>query len=154
MGRGSLNCRVSPNRSPTRCLKGKTLYEAWFGKKPTVRHLKVFGCVAFVKVTRPHLSKLDARGLKIVFISYEEGSKAYMLYDPMANRVHISRDVVFDEGVFWDWEESRTGTGDIEPFTVEYIVAKSLPGGAGSSNDIDTLFAPRTPSPASASSAE
>jgi hypothetical protein len=98
------------NRSPTRCLKGKTPYEAWFGKKPIVRHLKVFGCVAFVKVTRPHLSKLDARGLKTVFIGYEEGSKAYRLYDPVANRVHISRDVVFDEGVFWDWEESRTGT--------------------------------------------
>ena len=86
------------NLSQTMCLKGKTLYEAWFGKKPTVRHLKVFGCVAFVKVTRPHLSKLDAHGMKIVFIGYEEGSKAYRLYDPMANRVHISRDVVFDGG--------------------------------------------------------
>jgi hypothetical protein len=142
------------NRSPTRCLKGKTPYEAWFGKKPIVRHLKVFGCVAFVKVTRPHLSKLDARGLKTVFIGYEEGSKAYRLYDPVANRVHISRDVVFDEGVFWDWEESRTGTSDIEPFTVEYIVTKSLSGGAGSSNDIGSLYAPRTSSLASVSSAQ
>jgi hypothetical protein len=43
--------------------------------------------------------------------------------------------------VFWVWEESWARTGDIEPFTVEYIVTKSLPGGAGSSSDIGTLCA-------------
>lgn len=56
--------------------------------------------------------------------------------------------------MFWDWKESWTGTSDIEPFTVEYIALKSLTGGAGSSNDIDTLYAPRTSSLASVSSAQ
>ena len=70
------------NRSLTRSLNGKTPHEAWYNKKLTVRHLRVFGCIAYMKVARPHLAKLNPRGLKFVFISYEPGSKAYRLYDP------------------------------------------------------------------------
>ena len=32
------------NRSPTTALNGHTRYEIWFGKKPNVSHLRVFGC--------------------------------------------------------------------------------------------------------------
>ena len=35
-----------------------------------------------MKVARPHLAKLDPRGLKVAFIDYEPESKAYRLYDP------------------------------------------------------------------------
>jgi hypothetical protein len=37
------------NRSPTKALNGMTPYEAWHGRKPTVSHLRVFGCLAFTK---------------------------------------------------------------------------------------------------------
>lgn len=40
------------NRSYTRSLDGKTPYEAWYGKKPAVHYLKVFGCIAHVRDTR------------------------------------------------------------------------------------------------------
>jgi hypothetical protein len=33
-----------------------------------------------------------------VFISYVEGSKAYLILDPGTQRVRMTRDVVFDEG--------------------------------------------------------
>jgi hypothetical protein len=33
----------------------------------------------------------------MVFIGYETGSKAYRMYDPNSKRVHVSKDVVFDE---------------------------------------------------------
>jgi transposase InsO family protein len=90
------------NRAPTAALKGRTPYQAWYGKKPTVHFLKVFGCVAYVKRLRPHLSKLEDRGQKVVFIGYQDGSKAYRFYDPVTERVHISRDAVFDERARWD----------------------------------------------------
>jgi hypothetical protein len=54
----------------------------------------------YVKDTRPHLAKLDARGKKGVFIGYEIGSKAYRVFDPVENKVLVSRDVVFDENNF------------------------------------------------------
>lgn len=33
------------NRSPTKFVKNKTPFEAWSGFKPSVRHLKIFGCI-------------------------------------------------------------------------------------------------------------
>jgi hypothetical protein len=59
--------------------------------------LKVFGCLAYIKNLRPHLSKLDDRGQNVAFIGYQDGSKAYRFYDPVTKRVHVSRDAVFDE---------------------------------------------------------
>ena len=70
------------NRAPTAALDGKTPYQAWYGKKPPVHFLKVFGCVAYIKRLRPHLTKLDDRGQKVVFIGYQSRSKAYRFYDP------------------------------------------------------------------------
>jgi hypothetical protein len=32
-----------------------------------------------------------------VFIGYESGSKAWRFYNPSTKRVHVSRDVVFEE---------------------------------------------------------
>jgi hypothetical protein len=40
-------------------MDGVTPYEAWSGTKPSVHYLHVFGCVAHVKVVRPHPRKLD-----------------------------------------------------------------------------------------------
>jgi transposase InsO family protein len=37
------------NRAPTRALDGKTPEEAWTGKKPSVAHLREFGCEVSVK---------------------------------------------------------------------------------------------------------
>jgi hypothetical protein len=55
-----------------------------------------------VKNTTPHLNKLDDRRKKMVFVGYERGTKAYCAYDPVVRRVHITRDVVFDEDAQWD----------------------------------------------------
>jgi hypothetical protein len=118
------------NRSPTRSVEGRTSYEAWHGKKPSVHHLRVFGCIAYMKITRPHLTKLDDRGLKTVFIGYEPGSKAYRLYDPVSGRVQVSRDVAFDENTFWHWDNPDTEEQGAEPFMVEYLITKPDEGGA------------------------
>ena len=91
------------NRAPTRSLVGRTPYEAWYGVKLAVHFLRVFGCVAHVKVTKPNTGKLDDRSWKMVLIGYEEGSKAYRVLDPTANHVHITRDAVFEEGAVTPW---------------------------------------------------
>jgi hypothetical protein len=63
------------NCAPTRSLVGCTPYEAWHGEKPLVHFLRVFGCVAHVKVTKPNTGKLDDRSTRMVMIGYEAGSK-------------------------------------------------------------------------------
>lgn len=81
----------------------KTPYEAWYQRKPKVQFLRVFGCVAHVKVVTPHLKKLDDRSIPIVFIGYEPGTKAYRFYNPNTSKLVVSHDVVFEEDSEWDW---------------------------------------------------
>jgi hypothetical protein len=78
------------NRSPTKALNGRTSYEAWHVRKPTVSHLRVFGYLAFGKEFG-HISKLNDRSTPGVFIGYAEGSKAYRILDPGTTCVHDAR---------------------------------------------------------------
>ena len=87
------------NRVPTKALKDKTPFEAWHGRKLNMSFLKTFGCVGHVKNTKPHLGKLEDRSTPMVLLGYEEGTKAYRLYDPHGGKVVVSCDVVFDEKV-------------------------------------------------------
>jgi transposase InsO family protein len=86
------------NRSTSKSTGGKTPYLLWARSPPLVHHLRTFGCLAHVKVTTPNLRKLDDRSRPMIFVGYEPGSMAYRVYDPSHNRIHISRDVIFDEG--------------------------------------------------------
>ena len=40
------------NRSPTSVLVDKTPMEVWSGHKPSLRHLRVFGCEAYAHVPK------------------------------------------------------------------------------------------------------
>jgi hypothetical protein len=90
------------NRSYTRSVEGHSPYEAWHGVKPDVKFLRVFGCRAHAKVTKPDLKKLDDRSKPMVMVGYEPGGKAYRLYNPATKRVLVSRDDVFNEGRGWN----------------------------------------------------
>jgi hypothetical protein len=67
----------------------------------------------------------------MVFLGYEEGSKAYRLYDPAGGKVVMSRDIVFDEAEAWSWEAPATGEarGISNIFTVEWLVLHVLVAG-------------------------
>ena len=104
-GKAVSTCVYVLNRSSTKGVKGQTPYEKWNGRKPNVSHLKIFGSVVYVKTTR-RLSKLEDRSKCMMFMGYEAGSKAYRCLDPATLKIHISRDVKFDETVF---QIQRTG---------------------------------------------
>ena len=60
----------------------KTPYELWTGRKPSLRHLHIWGCPAEVRIYNPHEKKLDARTVSGFFIGYPEKSKGYRFYCP------------------------------------------------------------------------
>ncbi|GKB51791.1 zinc finger, CCHC-type containing protein, partial [Tanacetum coccineum] len=72
------------NRVPTKTLGDTTPYERWSGKKPNLEHLRVFGCIAYLKVLRGHQQKLDSKSEMLVHLGTETGSKAYRLLDPVS----------------------------------------------------------------------
>jgi hypothetical protein len=122
-------------RSPTKALNGRTPYEAWHGRKPMISHLRIFGCLVFAKELG-HIGKLDDKSTPGVFIGYAEGLNAYRILDPGTQRVHTTRDVVFDKGRGWAWDKTVDdgSTPTYDNFTVEYVhfkgaevVGSSLP---------------------------
>ena len=90
------------NRTPTKALTGKTPFEAWYGRKPSVSFLRTFNSIGHIRKTKPNLTKLEDRSTPMVFLGYAEGTKAYRLNDPRGDKVLVSRDVVFDEKAAWD----------------------------------------------------
>ena len=98
------------NRSPTKTLGEETPFEAWYGKKPCVKHLKVFGCAAYSHVAKDERKKLNPKAKKCIFLGYAAQSKGYRLYDTERSSIVFSRDVVFNEsstGIESKQEEKR-----------------------------------------------
>jgi hypothetical protein len=47
------------NRVPCKVLDGGiTPFEVWYGRKPAIHHLKFFGCIVYVRNTKPNLKKM------------------------------------------------------------------------------------------------
>ena len=61
----------------------------------------MFGCVAYAYVPKEKRKKLDDKGVKCIFTGYCSESKAYRLYDPLNNKIILSRDVEFLENQSW-----------------------------------------------------
>lgn len=92
------------NRCPTMILGEVTPSEKWSQHKPSVEHLRVFGCVTFALIPYERRTKLDEKSIKCVIFGVSKESKAYRLYNPVTKKIIISKDVKFDESKKWDWE--------------------------------------------------
>ena len=89
------------NRVITSALKPEaTPFECWFGKKPDVSKLRVFGCVAYAHVPDKERKKLDKKAEKMRFMGYSENRKGYRLIDETTHKVSVRYDVIFNEGSF------------------------------------------------------
>ncbi|GJS05798.1 ribonuclease H-like domain, reverse transcriptase, RNA-dependent DNA polymerase [Tanacetum coccineum] len=110
------------NSVPTKALEDITPYEAIKGKKPNLKDLKVFGCIAYAKVPSQHLTKLDDRSIRMVYLGNEHGSKAYRLFDPTTQRICVSRDVKFKENEKWDWSKYLGENTNDEPEWTDFRI--------------------------------
>ena len=99
------------NRVPSKAVP-KTPFELWTGRKPSLRHLHVFGCPAEVRIYNPHEKKLDSRTISGFFIGYPEKSKGYRFYCPN----HSTRIVETGNARFIEIGEV---SGSLEPRQVE-----------------------------------
>jgi hypothetical protein len=77
-----------------------TPYERWYGKKPDVSNLRVFGCTAYAHVPDASRQKLDQKAVKMRFVGYSLTQKGYRLYDENRQRIFIRRDITFNKTDF------------------------------------------------------
>ncbi|CAL2231092.1 unnamed protein product [Prunus armeniaca] len=87
------------NRIPTSLTSGISPFERLYGNSPDYFSLKVFGCTCFVLRPPVEQTKLSARSAMCVFLGYGEGQKGYRCYDPSAQKLNLSRHVVFLEHI-------------------------------------------------------
>jgi len=86
------------NRSPTRSLEGKTPFEAWYGSKPDLHHLKRFGCDAYLHLPPSKRTKLESKTRCCTMLGYVNNTtKQWRVWDPVERRVTNAADIVFDE---------------------------------------------------------
>jgi hypothetical protein len=88
------------NCAPTCSVVVKTPYEACHGsgQSPTLKHLRVIGCLAFVHVPKEKRKNRHYKATPSIFVGYSISTKQYFVYDPLARTLHRSRDVVFRGG--------------------------------------------------------
>ena len=89
------------NRTPTEAVEYVTPQEKFTGKKLDLSHLKVFGSIAYVHVPDELRTKLDPKAKKCIFIGYSLEQKGYKCYNPLTQKLQVSKDVVFDEMANW-----------------------------------------------------
>ena len=84
----------------------KTPYEAFTGQKPNLGNMHVFGtaCFAYVQDKK----KLDARSEKGVFVGYDKGSPAYLVYFPERGDIRRVRCVKFNDKIVETNDELET----------------------------------------------
>ncbi|KAK4702059.1 putative transposase, partial [Phenoliferia sp. Uapishka_3] len=67
---------------------------------PDIHRLQPFGCAGYPFITKNHRIKLDKKSARCVFLGFDEGTKRYRVWDPVARRVRSSRSVIFDRTYF------------------------------------------------------
>uniref|UniRef100_A0AAV1TQD8 Integrase catalytic domain-containing protein n=1 Tax=Peronospora matthiolae TaxID=2874970 RepID=A0AAV1TQD8_9STRA len=88
------------NRLPSPKVVHKTPFEIVYNLKPSVKHMRTFGCQTYILTPKENRLKWDPKARAGIFVGYEEVSKAYRVYDIEAGQVVISRDVNFEESTF------------------------------------------------------
>ncbi|GBN59080.1 Retrovirus-related Pol polyprotein from transposon TNT 1-94 [Araneus ventricosus] len=75
----------------------KTPFEKYSGKKPSVSHLKPFGCLAYVGVPKQIRKKLDMRDKLGIIMGYALHTKGYRIWLRDENKLIETINVRFDE---------------------------------------------------------
>lgn len=78
-------------------LDGKSTEEAFTGRKPSTRHLRMFGCIAYADIPSVTRAKLEPIAYMTIFVGYMPTSRQYRLYNPIAKSIIVSSNRKFEE---------------------------------------------------------
>lgn len=88
------------NRCPTsaygRQFIDKTPGELWYGKKPDLSHIRVFGSICYNHIPSEKRKKFEAKASKCILLGYATNN-AYRLWDIEKKKLVIGRNVTFNE---------------------------------------------------------
>ncbi|CAL9019759.1 unnamed protein product [Prunus brigantina] len=83
------------------------------GRKPGIKHPKVFGCIRYTHVPSSLRQKFDDKSRKGVFMGYGSREKGYRVYDLQSKKIVLSRSVIFNEDKAWNWKSDQEESAPI-----------------------------------------
>jgi hypothetical protein len=82
---------------------GKTLEEAYSGKRPYMGHLRAYGYIAYTHISKETRLKLEDIAIKTCLIGYMPTSRQYKLYEPETGDTIVSIGPDFHENERLEW---------------------------------------------------
>ena len=132
------------NRSPTCANNGMTPEEKYTGQKPSLEHLRIFGCLAFRHVPKEGRKKLDSKSAKCLFLGYDSASKAFRVYDADKRKILITRDIIFDETRIGFTHLTKDKPASLDPYTLgSPFTGHDSPDSSELSQDVEPLLTPQ-----------
>ena len=77
-----------------------TPLELWSGRKPSLRHIRIWGCT--VHVLKGKTGKLEPRTEVCLFVGYPKGTRGGLFYSPQDNKVFVSTNATFLENDYME----------------------------------------------------
>ncbi|GJW81057.1 retrovirus-related pol polyprotein from transposon TNT 1-94 [Tanacetum coccineum] len=85
------------NRSIIILTHGKTAYHLINDRKPSIKHLHIFGCICYITRDGENLDKMKEKGDPCVMVGYSTQSKGYRVYNKRTRLIVESIHIKFDE---------------------------------------------------------
>jgi transposase InsO family protein len=86
----AIACAVYVLNRVSNSISSVTPHQKWYGLKPNVSHLRIFGSIAFIHIPKADRRKLDAKSQKCFFVGYYLTQKAYRFWDPICRRIKLA----------------------------------------------------------------
>ena len=96
-GYAAIVCALYKNLSPTE-KKEFTPFYYWFNRKPTLKALRVFGCLVYFK--QPDKPKLEAQTERGILLGFDEDLCNYTVMNLKTRRIIYTRECKFDENTY------------------------------------------------------
>ena len=97
--------------------KRASRYERWCGNLPKfAKHLRVFFEAGTVKYRKKGQPKIEDKGaVKCIFVGYalNHDGDCYRMCDPATERVHVTRDVIWMQKMYFEYPTPRTDNDEI-----------------------------------------
>jgi len=87
------------NIIPSSYNSGFSHFKKLYGYVHNYSTFRVFGCTCFILLPHAKHSKLTSQSAICVFLGYDEGKKRYRCFDPITQKLYMSRHVVFLEHI-------------------------------------------------------
>ncbi|KAJ9566810.1 hypothetical protein OSB04_002776 [Centaurea solstitialis] len=75
----------------------RTAYELFRNRKPSIKHLHIFGCVCYILNNKDNLGKFDSKSDDGIFLGYSSISKTYRVFNKRRQAIEETIHVKFDE---------------------------------------------------------